>query len=132
MRVPCGPLGCTGQAGRLHHKWFLGPLTDPSFTTYNERESVNMPSFSKQQLHNVALRILQGAGVGADEAETVSAELAEANLVGHDSHGIIRLRQYVEFIEAGSTRPGALVKVFLVPALLATMFRLETMVYCFN
>ncbi len=41
------------------------------------------------------------------EAETVASHLVEANLKGHDSHGVIRVVQYVEGAQAGRLRPGA-------------------------
>lgn len=66
-----------------------------------------MPTFYAHQLHAMASRILQGAGVVPDEAEIVAAELRDANLVGHDSHGVMRLMQYVDYIEKGYIQPGA-------------------------
>ncbi len=65
-----------------------------------------MPTFARDQLEIMAGRILQGAGVGEENAKIVAAELADANAVGHDSHGIIRLTQYVESIEAGEVKSG--------------------------
>ena len=70
-----------------------------------------MPTYSRNQLLDIALRILQGAGVGADEATIVATELADANMVGHDSHGIIRLKQYVDSMDAGDIKPGAMVEL---------------------
>jgi len=78
-----------------------------------------MPTFTAVQLESVAARILQGAGVAPDEAELVAAELVDANLVGHDSHGVMRLMQYVENIEQGYIRPGGKFEiVHETPALL--------------
>ncbi len=70
-----------------------------------------MPTFDVPQLEEISVRILQGAGASEDEARIVARELAGANLVGHDSHGILRLKQYVDYIEQGYIRPGADVKV---------------------
>jgi len=64
-----------------------------------------MPSFHRNQLELIATLILQGAGVGEKNAKIVATELADANSVGHDSHGIIRLKQYVESIEADQVKP---------------------------
>jgi hydroxycarboxylate dehydrogenase B len=66
-----------------------------------------MPTFRADQLHAVAVRILEGAGVRPEDAEIVAAELTDANLVGHDSHGVIRLMQYVDYIEQGYVKPDA-------------------------
>lgn len=63
--------------------------------------------FSKDQLEGVAAQILRAANAEIDEAQTVARHLVKANLVGHDSHGVIRLTQYVEHVREGAIRPGA-------------------------
>lgn len=70
-----------------------------------------MPILTPDQAYEVAFRILQGAGVAAADAEIVATELRDANLVGHDSHGVIRLMQYIDYIETGYTKPDAQVEV---------------------
>ena len=65
-----------------------------------------MPSFSPQQIHGIASRILQAAGVTPAEAEIVASELADANSMGHDSHGVIRLKQYVDALGTGNVKSG--------------------------
>ena len=64
-----------------------------------------MPTFQPDQLLAIATRILTGAGVSQENAETVATELKNANLVGHDSHGVMRLMQYIEFIDQGHVQP---------------------------
>ena len=64
-----------------------------------------MPTFFADQLQQIASRILQGAGVPPEHAGVVAENLADANLVGHDSHGVIRLAQYVEHIQQGFNDP---------------------------
>ena len=66
-----------------------------------------MPNFTAEQLERIATRVLEGAGAGAEEATVVAKELRAANLVGHDSHGVMRLMQYVDYIEKGVIRPGS-------------------------
>lgn len=66
-----------------------------------------MPILNHSQLFDLGRRILRGAGVPAADAETVAQELADANLVGHDSHGVMRLVQYVDFVRDGHVTPGA-------------------------
>ena len=61
-----------------------------------------MPTFTAEQLQTISVRILQGAGADAKEARIVADELAGANLVGHDSHGVMRLMQYVDYINQGT------------------------------
>jgi uncharacterized oxidoreductase len=64
-----------------------------------------MPIFRAEQLQSIASSVLQGASVPAAHADVVAHELAEANLVGHDSHGVIRLMQYVDYVEKGFIKP---------------------------
>jgi len=66
-----------------------------------------MPSFHLAELKEIGTRILEAAGVSADDADVIATELADANLVGHDSHGIIRLMQYVQYIDQGHIKPGS-------------------------
>lgn len=70
-----------------------------------------MPSFTADQLLTIAIRVLTAAGASHEEASVVADELVEANLVGHDSHGVIRLMQYVDYIEKGFIKPGGSAEV---------------------
>ena len=47
------------------------------------------------------------AAIGCDntEARTISRLLVRANLTGHDSHGVIRISQYIEFWRKGDVIP---------------------------
>ncbi len=65
-----------------------------------------MPILNADQLYSVAHFILQGAGVPSEDAQVVAQELRDANLVGHDSHGVMRLVQYVQMIDDGHVKPG--------------------------
>ncbi|MEZ6142209.1 MAG: Ldh family oxidoreductase [Zavarzinella sp.] len=60
-----------------------------------------MPTISPQQLTKLSEAIFQAAGVPANESEIVSKSLVLSNLCGHDSHGVIRIPQYVGFLESG-------------------------------
>jgi len=60
-----------------------------------------MPNFNASQLRDISSRILQGAGVTADDAGLIAEELVGANLVGHDSHGVMRIVQYLRQINEG-------------------------------
>ncbi len=51
--------------------------------------------------------ILAASGCGGPEAEAVAAHLLEANLQGHDSHGIMLLPRYVQHVREGKLHPGA-------------------------
>lgn len=60
-----------------------------------------------EQIGNIVQRILRAAGATETEAERVGLGLANANLVGHDSHGLIRVCQYAEQLRDGTIRSGA-------------------------
>ncbi len=66
-----------------------------------------MPIFTSEELKKISVDIFQAAGTSKDEAEIVSEHLIEANLVGHDSHGVIRISQYMKLIEDGLLNPNA-------------------------
>ncbi len=53
------------------------------------------------ELTSLAEKIFLAAGCQRDEAERVSRHLVEANLVGHDSHGVIRIPSYVQWLRDG-------------------------------
>lgn len=70
-----------------------------------------MPVFKAEQLRKVGTEIFVAAGAPRGEAEWVSHLLVKSNLVGHDSHGVIRIVQYVKAMEEGYLKPGARVEV---------------------
>ena len=70
-----------------------------------------MPTFTPEHLTDAASRALASAGVPADEAQTIARSLVASNLLGHDSHGVLRLPQYLGMIRDGTVRPGAPVTV---------------------
>lgn len=52
-------------------------------------------------------RVLEAVGVPHADARLVAVSLVGSNLRGHDSHGVMRLPQYVGFVERGEYTPGA-------------------------
>ena len=50
--------------------------------------------------------IFEHAGCDAVESRRVAWRLTGANLRGHDSHGVLRARRYVEWMEDGKIFPG--------------------------
>src|SRR5687767_14464798 len=48
--------------------------------------------------------IFEKAGCRPPEAERIGHYLVEANLVGHDSHGVIRVADYVRFLKTDGVR----------------------------
>jgi uncharacterized oxidoreductase len=57
-------------------------------------------------LQDLVRTCFEAAGCSADEAEVVAAHLVEANLMGHDSHGVIRVLPYTEMLRAGKWTAG--------------------------
>ena len=49
--------------------------------------------------------IFRAAGSEPEEAEIIAAHLVEANLAGHDSHGVMRVYKYVDWVKAGQVVP---------------------------
>jgi uncharacterized oxidoreductase len=79
-----------------------------------------VPTFRSDALIPFVSSIFQTRGVPRDEADQVANSLVDANLAGHDSHGLIRIVQYVKAIEDGQLKPGAkLTVVNETPAVVA-------------
>ena len=66
-----------------------------------------MPTVTAERLIDIANALLQAAGASAEEAATIARYNIGANLVGHDSHGIILIPTYIDRIKAGHIVPGA-------------------------
>lgn len=64
-----------------------------------------MLTFSAHQLTEISRAIFAAAGTPADIAELVARSLVDANLAGHDSHGVIRVPWYIELIQKGQILP---------------------------
>ena len=52
-------------------------------------------------LRDLVRTIFERAGSAAAEAQAVADHLIEANLMGHDSHGVIRVGPYIELLRSG-------------------------------
>ncbi len=60
-----------------------------------------MPTVHAAQLTSFVARIFQAAGAPPDAAELVAASLVKSNLAGHDSHGVVRVIQYLASMAQG-------------------------------
>ena len=58
-----------------------------------------------QELRTIASRIFTAGGSHAEEARVIADHLVEANLRGHDSHGIGMIPRYVVNLRAGAVKP---------------------------
>lgn len=56
-------------------------------------------------LTDVLHAILIADGCSEDEANCVSEHLVEASLKGHDSHGVIRITRYHQWLQSGQLKP---------------------------
>jgi uncharacterized oxidoreductase len=70
-----------------------------------------MPVLTADALKRVGIEIFKALGATEEHATVVSELLVKANLVGHDSHGVIRILQYSDEILKGTLVPGATVEV---------------------
>ena len=66
-----------------------------------------MLTFSADRLQELTTQIFRAAGTPEDIAALVAHSLVDANLAGHDSHGVIRIPAYVEQIRSGELQPAA-------------------------
>jgi uncharacterized oxidoreductase len=57
------------------------------------------------------ITLFRAAGARPDEANAVVEALVTSSLMGHDSHGVIRIPEYLGFIVAGSLRVDAEISV---------------------
>src|SRR5262249_53554156 len=55
-----------------------------------------------RELHGVALRVFEAAGSNSDEAQLIADHLIEANLRGHDSHGVGLIPNYLQHLAGGT------------------------------
>jgi len=63
-----------------------------------------MRTVSAPRLIELVTATMQAAGCNRQEASTVARRLVDANLVGHDSHGVIRVGKYLEWMRSGWLR----------------------------
>src|SRR5918912_1741056 len=66
-----------------------------------------MPRVAAERLHRIGAALLVAAGSPSEEAEVVMRHCIDANLAGHDSHGVIAIPTYIDRIKAGHIVPGA-------------------------
>lgn len=64
-----------------------------------------MPTIPHTTIRSFGYALFEAADVPPDQARILTDHLVESNLVGHDSHGIIRIPGYVRALLAGNMRP---------------------------
>jgi LDH2 family malate/lactate/ureidoglycolate dehydrogenase len=66
-----------------------------------------MISVTAKHLSKITKEIFEAAGCSREDAEYLADHVVTANLYGHDSHGVMRIRPYVERIRKGIIKPGS-------------------------
>jgi hydroxycarboxylate dehydrogenase B len=64
-----------------------------------------MRTIEPAKLVTLVAETMQGAGCARDEANTIGRRLVDSNCVGHDSHGVIRVGKYLEWVREGWLHP---------------------------
>jgi uncharacterized oxidoreductase len=66
-----------------------------------------MPTVHADRLTRIGAALLRAAGASQEEADAVAKGCVDANLAGHDSHGVIAIPTYIDRIKVGHIVPGA-------------------------
>ncbi|MHA2393922.1 MAG: Ldh family oxidoreductase [Promethearchaeota archaeon] len=66
-----------------------------------------MPTFSHEYLNDICTQLLKSEGVEDEIATKVAKNLIMSNLMGHDSHGLVRLSGYIKDIRKGFIVPNS-------------------------
>jgi len=69
--------------------------------------NTNEKTFDAQTLEKFASDLLQADGFSKSESDTTAKSLILSNLYGHDSHGIMRVPQYIDMRERGVVKSDA-------------------------
>lgn len=70
-----------------------------------------MPILSASELRHSVSAVFRADGCPRDVADRVATSLVEANLTGHDSHGVIRVPSYLRAVHEGRVDPHGEVRV---------------------
>ena len=70
-----------------------------------------MPILYPDELRRIGREVFERVGTAPEEARTVSDLLVSSNLAGHDSHGVVRIPQYVSAVERGQIQLGTTVEI---------------------
>lgn len=72
-----------------------------------------MPTFTADRLKSTSRDIFVAAGACSEDARIVADALVNANLAGHDSHGVMRIPSYVRWMEKGDVNVKAEFRVVM-------------------
>ena len=80
-----------------------------------------MPKFKADELRALGRACFARVGVPAEAAELVADHLVESGLLGHDTHSVLRLPQYVDMVRDGVVDADAELKVLAESAFTARL-----------
>ena len=66
-----------------------------------------MPRVSSATLEKVTSGVFRAVGAPEEDARITAHIIVESNLTGHESHGVVALPRYLDFIQKGYIVPGA-------------------------
>ncbi len=72
-----------------------------------------MPTFTADRLKSASRDIFAAVGARSEDARIVADALVNANLAGHDSHGVMRIPSYVRWMEQGDVNVKAEFRVVM-------------------
>ncbi|MEO8486313.1 MAG: malate/lactate/ureidoglycolate dehydrogenase [Betaproteobacteria bacterium] len=64
-----------------------------------------MKTIPAPKLVALVAAIMEGAGSSEAEARAIATRLVDSNLVGHESHGVLRVGKYLEWVRDGTLKP---------------------------
>jgi len=70
-----------------------------------------MPIFAANHLRNFAAKLLAAGGFTQAEAEAIATSLLLSEVSGHGSHGLMRVREYLNDLKKGATISGATLRI---------------------
>lgn len=70
-----------------------------------------MPNIPADKLQPFVRAIFETAGSARPEAELVARRLVDSNLVGHDSHGVVRVPAYIGWLKEGKIAPNTRIRI---------------------
>jgi uncharacterized oxidoreductase len=70
-----------------------------------------VPTFLPDPLIRFARDCFEASAIPREEADVVARSLVDANLAGHDSHGVIRIPQYLKALADGVLKCGVSLKI---------------------
>jgi len=73
--------------------------------TNSDQKEKRVMTIDPTPLRDLTRSIFAAAGSANEESDDIASHLVEANLTGHDSHGVIRIAPYLELKNAGKILP---------------------------